>query len=103
MNLWAGRQAVPPARSFAGSLCRGGRLARAGRGLGACRTDRRGLDQEVAEGIVAELGWTDRWYLVSAISREGTWPIMKDIMAFFDRQREDALEAEANGGDHSPT
>ena len=59
--------------------------------------------KEVAEAIVAELGWTDRWYLVSAISREGTWPIMKDIMAFFDRQREDALEAEANGGDHSPT
>ncbi|KGM56123.1 GTPase CgtA [Lysobacter daejeonensis GH1-9] len=49
--------------------------------------------KEVAEAIIAELGWTDRWYLVSAISREGTWPIMKDIMAFFDRQREDALEA----------
>lgn len=49
--------------------------------------------KEVAEAIIAELGWTDRWYLISAISREGTWPIMKDIMAFFDRQREDALEA----------
>ncbi|TWI10532.1 GTPase ObgE [Aerolutibacter ruishenii] len=54
--------------------------------------------KEVAEAIVAELGWTDRWYLVSAIGREGTWPIMKDIMAFFDRQREDELEAQANGG-----
>ena len=49
--------------------------------------------KEVAEAVIAELGWTDRWYLVSAISREGTWPIMKDIMAFFDRQREDELEA----------
>ncbi|GAB3749666.1 Obg family GTPase CgtA [Lysobacter olei] len=57
--------------------------------------------KEVAEAIIAELGWTDRWYVVSAISREGTWPIMKDIMAFFDRQREDALEAQASG-DHSP-
>lgn len=54
--------------------------------------------KEVAEAIIAELGWTDRWYLVSAIGREGTWPIMKDIMAFFDRQREDELEAQANGG-----
>ena len=59
--------------------------------------------KEVAEAVIAELGWTDRWYLVSAISREGTWPIMKDIMAFFDRQREEELEAEANVGDHSPT
>jgi len=59
--------------------------------------------KEVAEAVIAELGWTDRWYLVSAISREGTWPIMKDIMAFFDRQREEELEAVANVGDHSPT
>jgi GTP-binding protein len=57
--------------------------------------------KQVAEAIIAELGWTDRWYLVSAISREGTWPIMKDIMAFFDRQREDELEAQANSG-YSP-
>ena len=49
-----------------------------------------------AQAVVAELGWTQPWYLVSAISREGTWPIMKDVMACFDRQREDADET-ANG------
>ena len=48
-----------------------------------------------AEEIVAELGWTQPWYLVSALSREGTWPIMLDIQHFFDRLREDQLEAEA--------
>ena len=54
--------------------------------------------QEVARSVVDELGWQDRWYVVSAIGREGTWPIMKDVMAFFDRQREDALEEAARGG-----
>ncbi|MGH8086053.1 MAG: Obg family GTPase CgtA [Lysobacter sp.] len=53
--------------------------------------------EALVQSIVDELGWRDRWYLVSAIGREGTWPIMLDVMAFFDRQREDALEAaEAN-------
>ncbi len=51
--------------------------------------------QATAQAIVDELGWKDRWYLVSAIGRDGTWPIMLDVMASFDRQREDALEAEA--------
>ena len=50
-----------------------------------------------AEAVVAELGWTQPWYLVSALGREGTWPIMLAVQAFFDRLREDALEAEANG------
>ncbi|MEB1795097.1 GTPase ObgE [Xanthomonas campestris pv. campestris] len=49
--------------------------------------------QAAAEAIVAELGWTAPWYLVSALGRDGTFPIMKDVMAFFDRQREDELEA----------
>jgi GTP-binding protein len=51
-----------------------------------------------AKAIVEELGWTGPWYVTSAISREGTFPIMKDVMAFFDRQREDALEAARNAG-----
>ena len=51
--------------------------------------------QELARSIIDELGWSDRWYLVSAIGREGTWPIMKDVMAFFDREREAADEARA--------
>ncbi|RYG39268.1 MAG: GTPase ObgE [Burkholderiales bacterium] len=49
-----------------------------------------------AEAIVAELGWTQPWYLVSAIGREGTRPIMLEVQAFFDRMREDELEEAAN-------
>ena len=49
--------------------------------------------EQLVQDIVDELGWKDRWFLVSAISREGTWPIMLEIMAFFDRQKADALEA----------
>ncbi len=51
--------------------------------------------EQVVRDLVAELGWTDRWFLASAISRDGTWPIMLDIMAFFDRQKADAQEAAA--------
>ena len=52
-----------------------------------------------AEQVIAELGWKEPWYLVSALGREGTWPIMKDIMAFFDRQKLlEAEEREAQGG-----
>jgi GTPase involved in cell partitioning and DNA repair len=40
-----------------------------------------------AEQIVAELGWKEPWFLVSALGREGTFPIMSRIMAFFDRQK----------------
>ncbi|MCL7713439.1 GTPase ObgE [Stenotrophomonas mori] len=52
-----------------------------------------------AEQVVAALGWTQPWYLVSALGREGTWPIMKDIMAFFDQQKlREAEERDAQGG-----
>ncbi|MDQ2702583.1 MAG: GTPase ObgE [Pseudomonadota bacterium] len=51
--------------------------------------------REAAEAVVAELGWTGPWYLTSAISREGTWPIMLDVQAFFDRLRQEQAEAEA--------
>ena len=51
-----------------------------------------------AQTIVAELGWQQPWYLVSAIAREGTWPIMLDVQAFFDRLREEqAQQAHAEG------
>ena len=53
--------------------------------------------KERADEIIASLGWTQPWYQVSAISREGTWPIMKDVMAFFDRQKEEADEAAREG------
>ncbi|WP_147651460.1 Obg family GTPase CgtA [Vulcaniibacterium gelatinicum] len=51
-----------------------------------------------AEAIVAELGWQGPWYLVSALGREGTWPIMLDVQAFLDRLREAELEARDEAG-----
>lgn len=47
-----------------------------------------------ASTIIDELGWKDRWFTASAIGREGTWPIMLEVMAFFDRQKQDAADAE---------
>ena len=49
--------------------------------------------QEAAQTIIDELGWKDRWYLVSALGRENTWPIMREVMSFFDAQKQAALEA----------
>lgn len=49
----------------------------------------------LAERIIAELGWSQPWFLVSALSREGTWPIMLEIQRFFDQLREAQLEADA--------
>ncbi len=55
-----------------------------------------------AEAVVAELGWAQPWFMVSALSREGTWPIMLEIQAFFDHLREEALEALSNAQTHTP-
>ncbi|WP_222564889.1 Obg family GTPase CgtA [Novilysobacter antarcticus] len=49
--------------------------------------------EQIVQDIVDELGWKDRWFLASAIGRDGTWPIMLEIMAFFDRQKADEQEA----------
>jgi GTP-binding protein len=46
-----------------------------------------------AEAVVRELGWTQPWYMVSALAREGTWPIMLAVQTFFDRLREEQAEA----------
>ena len=51
-----------------------------------------------AERIVAELGWDQPWYLVSALGREGTWPIMREIMTFFDQLKQAELEAAQDAG-----
>jgi GTP-binding protein len=55
-----------------------------------------------AEAIVAELGWTQPWYLISAIGREGTRPIMLAVQTFFDRLREQGLEEAANQAASAP-
>jgi len=49
--------------------------------------------QARAAEIVAELDWQEPWFVASAISREGTWPIMLRIQQFFDDQKHAALEA----------
>jgi len=49
--------------------------------------------QEAAQAIIDELGWKGRWYLVSALGRENTWPIMLEVMSFFDAQKQAELEA----------
>lgn len=59
--------------------------------------------REAAATVIAELGWSGPWYLTSAIAREGTWPIMLDVQAFFDRLREEQAEADANEADANQT
>ncbi|GAB3353540.1 GTPase ObgE [Lysobacter tyrosinilyticus] len=49
--------------------------------------------QEAAQAIIDELGWKNRWYLVSALGRENTWPIMLDVMTFFDELKKAAQDA----------
>ena len=49
--------------------------------------------RERAEAVVRELDWKEPWFLVSAIGREGTWPIVLKIQQFFDDQKAAALEA----------
>ena len=40
-----------------------------------------------ARAIVKRLKWKAPWYMVSAIAREGTWPMCLDIQRFFDEQK----------------
>ena len=46
-----------------------------------------------AEALVRELGWKEPWFMISAIGREGTWPVVLKIQQFFDDQKAAALEA----------
>jgi GTP-binding protein len=48
--------------------------------------------EKAAKAIVRKLKWKQPWYLVSAIAREGTWPLCLDIQRFFDEQRLAAAE-----------
>jgi GTP-binding protein len=49
--------------------------------------------QERAKAIVAELGWKQPWFVASALSRDGTWPIMLEVQRFFDETKREAAEA----------
>jgi GTP-binding protein len=48
---------------------------------------------ERAQAIIDALDWKEPWFTVSAIGRDGTWPIMLKIQQFFDDQKQQALEA----------
>ena len=49
--------------------------------------------QEVAEDIVARLGWTQPWFMVSAIARENTMVVCQQVQRFFEAQREARRES----------
>ena len=46
----------------------------------------------VAQRIIAELGWTQPWFLVSAIARENTMAVCQQVQQFFESQREASVE-----------
>lgn len=43
--------------------------------------------QAVAEDIIKRLGWTQPWFLVSAIARENTLAVCQQVQRFFESQR----------------
>jgi GTP-binding protein len=44
--------------------------------------------QAVAEDIVKRLGWTQPWFLVSAIARENTMAVCQQVQQFFEQQKQ---------------
>jgi GTP-binding protein len=46
----------------------------------------------VAEQVVADLNWTQPWFLVSAIARENTMAVCQQVQRFFESQREASAE-----------
>jgi len=54
------------------------------------------------EAVIAALGWKAPWFLVAAISREGTWPVAQQVMEFFDAEKRALLRAEDEEKPWSP-
>ncbi|HXR62228.1 MAG TPA: GTPase ObgE [Rudaea sp.] len=50
------------------------------------------LREKTAKAIVRKLKWKQPWFAVSAIAREGTWPVCLKIQDFFDRIKAEAAE-----------
>jgi GTP-binding protein len=48
--------------------------------------------EKLAKALVKKLKWKQPWFLVSAIAREGTWPVCLKIQDFFDRLKAEAAE-----------
>ena len=49
--------------------------------------------QARADAIIRALDWKQPWFLVSALGREGTWPVVLKVQQFFDEQKAAAKEA----------
>ena len=47
--------------------------------------------KEVAEQIIAELGWTEPWFLVSASARENTMNVCQHVQRFCESQRDEQV------------
>jgi len=48
--------------------------------------------EKLAKALVRKLKWKEPWFVVSAIAREGTWPVCLKIQDFFDRLKAEAAE-----------
>ena len=48
--------------------------------------------EKLAKALVRKLKWKQPWFVVSAIAREGTWPVCLRIQDFFDRLKAEAAE-----------
>ena len=55
-------------------------------------------DARVAE-VIAGLAWTAPWFVVAAISKEGTWPICQRVMQFLESLRAGPDDAGDLGGE----
>jgi GTPase len=57
--------------------------------------------QARAQAIVEALGWTQPWFVVSALAKEGTWPVCLKLAEALDELRREAGEAvdEESAGD----
>jgi len=58
--------------------------------------------RERAEAVVKALDWTAPWFLISAISREGTWPVAQQVMEFFDAEKRAAIKEDEDSRPWSP-
>jgi GTP-binding protein len=50
------------------------------------------------EDIVSRLDWKQPWFVISAISREGTWDVCMQVQQFFDAERA-AMRADDEASD----
>ena len=48
--------------------------------------------QKLAKALVRKLKWKAPWFVVSAIAKEGTWPVCLKVQDFFDQLKAEAVE-----------